>query len=99
MTSLTGQEHAITFTEIDLVNDEFYNILTLCIGKTYEEALTFFNQVKESYPKHEGEPEIVIDFIDNDWSIINDYPLSKENARHLAQRMGHVLIFKSDGNR
>lgn len=91
MKDLKGQEHAITFTEVDVVNDEFKSHLTLCIGKNYEEALVFFNQIKESYPKHEGEPEIVIDFIDMDWSILDDYPLTKENARHLAMRMGHVL--------
>lgn len=91
MKDLSGQEHAITFTEVDLVNDCFVTHLTLCIGKNYEEALKFFNQVKDSYPKHEGEPEIVIDFIDTDWSIIDDYPLTKENAKHLAMRMGHVL--------
>lgn len=91
MKELTGQEHAITFTEADVVKDEFISHLTLCIGKNYEEGLMFFNQIKENYPKHEGEPEIVIDFIDPDWSIIDDYPLTKENARHLAMRMGHAL--------
>lgn len=91
MSELTGNEHAITFTGVDLVNDKFINHLTLCIGKNYEDGLSFFNQIKESYPKHEGEPEIVIDFIDSDWSIIDDYPLSKENAWHLAMRMGHTL--------
>jgi hypothetical protein len=91
MKDLTGQEHAINFTGVDLVNDAFIDHLTLCVGKTHEEGLKFFNQIKDSYPKHEGEPEIVIDFIDQDWSILDDYPLSKENARHLAMRMGHVL--------
>jgi hypothetical protein len=91
MSELKGQEHAITFTEVDLKNDGFITHLTLCIGKNYEEGLKFFNQIKESYPKHEGEPEMIIDFIDTDWSLIDDYPITKENAIHLAMRMGHVL--------
>lgn len=91
MKDLSGQEHAITFTGVDLANDEFISHLTLCIGKNHEEALGFFNQIKDSYPAHEGEPEIVIDFINSNWEIIDDYALSQENARHLAMRMGHVL--------
>ena len=91
MKDLQGEEHAITFTEVDLKNDDFINRLTLCIGKSYDEALNYFNQIKENYPEHTGEPEFVIDFIDSDWSIIDDFPLSKEHARHLAFRMGHSL--------
>lgn len=91
MKDFTAQEHGIVFTEVDLINDEFITHLSLCVGKTYEEGLNFFNQIKESYPSNEGEPEMVIDFIDKDWSVIEDYSLTKENARHLAMRMGYAL--------
>lgn len=93
MKDLTDQEHAITFTEVDLANDEFISHLTLCIGNDHEEALRYFNQIKETYPVYDGEPEIILDFIDSDWSIIDDYSLTRENARQLAMRMGHILEF------
>lgn len=93
MSDFIGTEHGITFTEVDLINNEFISHLTLCVGKTYEEAIKFFEQIKHAYPKHDGEPEMVIDFIDTDWSIIDDYSISKEHARHLLMRMGHVPKF------
>lgn len=90
MKDFYGTEHGIVFTGIDLKENKFVRHLSLCVGDTYEEGLKYFNQIKESYPKHE-EPEIVIDFIDSNWDVLDDYPISKENARHLAMRMGYVL--------
>ncbi len=63
------------------------------MGKNYNDGLQFFKNIKENFPEYKGklEDEILIDFIDSNWNILDDYPLSKENARHLAFRMGHSL--------
>lgn len=57
MSDFQGEEHAITFTEIDEKNQEFISHLTLVVGKNYNDGLQFFKNIKVNYPEYKGELE------------------------------------------
>lgn len=89
----TDGEYGMTFTEIDLVKDEFINHFTIKIADGKLRALYMINNIKEKYPANLGEPQMIMDFVDSDWSIFDDHPLTFPQARKLAEELGFKPTF------
>lgn len=80
--------YGITFNKVDTEKDEIVQLLAFNIGKTEEQAYQVFRKIENHYVKNDGEPEIVIDLVDEHWTILHDYSLTYKDAKELAFSMG-----------
>lgn len=82
---------ALQFTEIDHENQYFKTLLYLTAGE--EQVKTTFENLKKQFKKNEGAKECVIDLInvDDNESIIDDYPLTKMQLESVATLLGFKL--------
>lgn len=80
--------YGITFNKVDTKKNEITQLLAFNIGETEEQAFEVFRKIENHYAKNDGEPEIVIDLVDEHWTILHDYSLTFEDAKELAFSMG-----------
>lgn len=83
------------FTRINYEADTFETLLALNIGN---EAKTrkLFEQIKDEFVRNDGEPiDCLIDLLDQDDSIVDDHPVTLDQAKAIADKLGHKLKFES----
>lgn len=80
----------IEFVKVNIKDDKFESLFALNIG---DEAKTraLFNQIKSEFTKKEGEPDCVIDLLDEDDSIIDDLSVTKNQVIEIASLLGHKV--------
>lgn len=80
--------YGIAFYKIDCEKNEMKQLLAFNIGETENAANAVFDKIEHNYNENKREPEIVIDLIGNDWTILRDYALTYYDAKELAASMG-----------
>ncbi|WP_107942644.1 hypothetical protein MHH70_01785 [Metasolibacillus sp. FSL H7-0170] len=80
--------YGIVFNKIDIIKDQIEELLAFCIGETEEQALEVFRKIENHYTEHKGQPEVVIDLVDKNRTILHDYSLTYSHAKELAFSMG-----------
>ena len=85
----------IQFTQIDYEADKFIKLLGLNIGNE-NESRVLFNEIKSTYQGNQTEPEVVIDLIDEEDGIVEDYGLTREQANEIADKLGQQLKFEGE---
>lgn len=80
--------YGIKFNKIDTEKNTIIQLLAFNIGETEEQAYGVFHKIENHYIENKGEPEVVIDLVDENSSILHDYALKYEDAKELALSMG-----------
>ncbi|KAA9007322.1 hypothetical protein F4V43_02220 [Paenibacillus spiritus] len=80
----------LVFTKINTVENKFEALLSLNTG-TEDETRIIFNRIKNEFSENKGDPEVVIDFVDEDDSIVGDFSITKSQAGKIAGLLGHKL--------
>ncbi|MCY8737533.1 hypothetical protein P8881_19555 [Bacillus haynesii] len=80
----------LAFVKIDLENDQFNELLALNLG-TEQKAREVFGRIKNEFKENKGEPDCIIDLIDEYGDIIEDYPLTKNQIVTIASLLGHEI--------
>lgn len=80
--------YSIVFNKINLDKNEIERLLAFNISKTEVQAYDVFNKIENHYEANRGNPEVIIDLITNDWTILHDYSITYEYAKELAHSMG-----------
>ncbi|MBK4208858.1 hypothetical protein ACQJNT_07325 [Bacillus licheniformis] len=80
----------LAFVKIDLENDQFNELLALNL-ETEQIAREVFGRIKNEFKENKGEPDCIIDLIDEHNDIIEDYPLTKKQIVTIASLLGHEI--------
>ncbi|QAT68031.1 hypothetical protein EQZ20_24470 (plasmid) [Bacillus glycinifermentans] len=80
----------LAFVKIDIENDQFNELLALNLG-TEQKAREVFDRIKNEFKENKGEPDCIIDLIDEYGEIIEDYPLTKNQLITVASLLGHKI--------
>ncbi|WP_339304456.1 hypothetical protein NST33_18240 [Paenibacillus sp. FSL L8-0435] len=78
-------------TKINIEEDEFESLLEVNTGEE-KKTKSMFEQIKSNFPENKGEPEVVIDLLDSNDDIIDDYAVTLDQAKSIAQLFGHVIL-------
>jgi hypothetical protein len=78
----------LVFNCINEEKDEIVQLLGLNLGSE-NEARLYFDKIKTEFPSNDD--QCIVDLVDEDDSIVDDYPLSKEQVLEIAARFGHEI--------
>ena len=79
----------LSFCSID-EKEENNKLLELNLG-TEQKAREVFDRIKNEFEQNTGKTDSIIDLIDEDDNIIDDYPLTKHQLVTVASLLGHSL--------
>ncbi|PRR87321.1 hypothetical protein [Bacillus atrophaeus] len=80
----------LAFVKVDLEKDEFKQLIALNLG-TEQKAREVFNRIKDEFKENKGKPDCIIDLIDEDDSIVDDYRLTENQIVTVASLLGHEI--------
>lgn len=80
----------LRFTQVDVRNNEIKTLLALNTGGE-EGTRILFEDIKKQFPKNQGEPDSVIDLLDEMDDIIDDHPVTREQLTQVALGLGHKI--------
>jgi len=86
-----SEKWGLVFHEVDLENQEYKTLLYLTGTESRIKAA--FENMKNQFKRHKGEPDCVISLIDVDdnESTVDDYPLTKMQMTSIATLLGFEL--------
>lgn len=79
----------LSFVEFDNENQEFKTLLTIEASETHVKET--FNRIKNEFKENTGEPDCIIDLVDEYDSIIDNYSLTKQQLVSVASLLGFEL--------
>ncbi|MCY7500124.1 hypothetical protein [Bacillus pumilus] len=85
-----GNTWGLAFVQIDTKKDQFNELLSLNLGSEHK-AREVFDRIKRDFKENNGEPDGVIDLIDENEEIIEDYVLTTNQLITVAAMLGHVI--------
>ncbi|WP_145413372.1 hypothetical protein [Paenibacillus xylanexedens] len=80
----------LIFTKVNLEENKFDYLLELNTGSEHDTRL-LFNRIKNEFTENKGEPEMVIDLVDEEDGIIDDFSLTFSQAETVASLLGHNI--------
>lgn len=80
----------LAFYKLNHEKNEINQLLGLNLG-TEQKAKEVFDRIKNEFKKNEGKPDSIIDLIDENYNIIEDYPLTKNQLVTVASLLGHEI--------
>jgi hypothetical protein len=88
--NMTGNKNTwgLIFNCINEEKDEIVELLGLNLGSE-SEARLYFDKIKTEFPSEDD--LCIIDLVDEEDSIVDDYPISKEQVLEIAARFGHEI--------
>lgn len=91
---IESNKWGLQFTEIDHENQEIKTLLYITAEE--EQVKATFENIKKQFKENEGDKECAIDLIDVDdnESIVDDYPLTKMQLESAATLLGFELSKK-----
>lgn len=84
-------EYVLSFNKVNVEENKVSRLLALMVGNTESEAQKVFEKIKNHYDEI-NYPDVVLDLMNDDLEIIDDYRITFENAVDLADSMGWDLI-------
>ncbi|WP_342436753.1 hypothetical protein NSS79_25985 [Paenibacillus sp. FSL L8-0436] len=60
-------------------------------GVSKEYAKETFNRIKSEFVENKGEPDCVVDLLDEDDSIVDDFAITTAQAKTIASLLGHSI--------
>jgi hypothetical protein len=78
----------LVFNSINEEKDEVVEIFGLNLGSE-SDARFYFDKIKTEF--HSKDDHCIVDLVDEEDSIVDDYPLSKEQVLEIAARFGHEI--------
>lgn len=85
------EDYILSFNKINVQENKIDRLLSLLVGNTENEASVVFSKIKNHYDEIDY-PDVVLDLIDDNMEIIDDYRITFEDAVNLADSMGWDLI-------
>ncbi|MFF2532248.1 hypothetical protein ACFVS2_25395 [Brevibacillus sp. NPDC058079] len=87
---MTENTWGLQIVKVNVEEGGFDTLIALNIGN---EAKTrdMFNQIKNEFTKNNGEPDCVLDLLDDEDSIVDDWAITKKQAVEIASRLGHNI--------
>jgi hypothetical protein len=80
----------LQFVKIDIEGDKFDTLLALNIGSETD-ARASFDRITNEFTENKKEPDCVVDLLDEEDSIIEDYALTSSQVSSIASLLGHKL--------
>lgn len=80
----------LEFMKIDLQENKIESILGLNMG-TEEYTRSVFNKIKNEFAENKGDPEVVIDLLDESDDIIEDFSVTTAQALSISSLLGHTI--------
>ncbi|MEC3665005.1 hypothetical protein [Bacillus subtilis] len=87
--SLNKNTWGIGFYELN-EKDEFNKLLGLNLG-TEQKAREVFDRIQNEFKKNTVNPDAIIDLVDEDYNVIEHYPLTKKQIVTVASLLGHEI--------
>ncbi|OMD04715.1 hypothetical protein MKX34_11660 [Paenibacillus sp. FSL R5-0636] len=81
----------LQFVRIDVQANEIETLLILK-GVSEEYARETFNRIKLEFSENKGEPDCVVDLLDEDDSIVDDFGITLSQAKSIASLLGHSIV-------
>ncbi|WP_438498589.1 hypothetical protein [Paenibacillus sp. IHBB 3054] len=80
----------LQFVKINVLKNEFETLLILK-GVSEKYAKETFNRIKTEFAGNNGEPDCVVDLLDEDDSIVDDFGITLSQAKSIASLLGHSI--------
>lgn len=81
----------LNFVKVDTEKDEFKSLLVLNLGSE-EKTKEIFNKIKSEFKENvNDQPDCVIDMLDENDEIIDDYALTFSQTQLVASLLGHQI--------
>lgn len=80
----------LQFLKINVLQNEFETLLILK-GVSEKYAKETFNRIKTEFKENNGEPDCVVDLLDEDDSIVDDFSITINQAKIIASLLGHSI--------
>lgn len=80
----------IEIIKVNIEEDNFESLLALNIGN---EAVTrrLFKQIKNEFEENNVDSDYIIDLLDEQDGIVEDFSITKKQAIEIAKRLGHEV--------
>lgn len=78
------------FVQVDTEKDEFNSLLALNVGDE-EKTRNVFEEIKSLFEENTVEPDCVIDLLDENDDIIDDYALTLSQVKSITGLLGHQI--------
>lgn len=80
----------LQFVKINTKDNKFETLLALNTGSEAE-TRAIFDRIKNEFTENKGEPDCIVDLLDADDSIVDDYALTKNQVISIASLLGHKI--------
>jgi len=80
----------LQFVKINIEDNEFETLLAINCGSE-EKARKVFSRIKIEFSENKGEPDCVVDLLDEDDSIVDDFAITTDQAKTIASLLGYVI--------
>lgn len=80
----------LAFVQIDTKKDQCNELLSLNLESEHK-AREVFDRIKSEFKENNGEPDGIIDLIDENEEIIDDYALTTNQLITVAAMLGHEI--------
>jgi hypothetical protein len=81
----------LQFVKVNTEENKFEDLLVLK-GVSESYARETFDRIKAEFTENKGEPECVVDLIDEDDSIVDDFAITISQAKSIASLLGHSIV-------
>jgi len=76
--------------KINTDDNKFVTLLALNSGSEAK-AREVFSRIKAEFAENKGEPDCVVDLLDDDDSIVDDFAITTNQAQTIASLLGHSI--------
>lgn len=83
----------LQFVKIDIEGNKFNTLLALNIGNEIE-ARVSFDRIRNEFTENKGEPDCIVDLLDENDDIIEDFSLTGSQVISIASLLGYKLELK-----
>lgn len=80
----------LQFVKVNVEENNFETLLGLNM-QTEEKTREIFNRIKSEFTESKNEPDCVVDLLDEDDSIVDDYALTMDQVITVASLLGYVV--------
>ncbi|MDH6370572.1 uncharacterized protein with FMN-binding domain [Paenibacillus sp. PastF-3] len=80
----------LQFVRVNVQDNQFETLLILK-GVSEEYAKETFERIKSEFVKNQGEPDCVVDLLNEEDSIVDDFAITLVQAKTIASLLGHSI--------
>lgn len=87
---MNEQTWGLQFVKVNTEENKFEDLLVLK-GVSESYAREIFDRIRTEFTENKGEPDCVVDLLDEGDSIVDDFGITLSQAKSIASLLGHSI--------